>query len=167
VQYCKSNQTRKLSHHTHQLIISDPIYFMKGSYVLLLNLSKDQDIDVGGLGVFRFKKGGYAYVGSAMGKGRCLESRTDRHERLAIEKKGNIRWHIDYLTTNPSSSVVGVLSFAGKDIECKLARMLEDLGCICVAPGFGSSDCKCNTHFFSIDDRKMFEFMRRLPGAFD
>ena len=70
----------------------------KGVYVLIIHLSQERDIVVGKLGELSFKKGYYAYVGSALGG---LEGRIKRHFRK--EKKAH--WHIDYfclLYTSPS-----------------------------------------------------------------
>jgi len=39
---------------------------MKGSYILLIKLDEDKDIQIGKLGNISFKKGYYAYVGSAL-----------------------------------------------------------------------------------------------------
>ena len=62
----------------------------KGTYQLLLRLHRDQTIQVGKLGTFRFPAGYYVYTGSAMG-GR--EARIARH----LSKTKRFHWHIDYL----------------------------------------------------------------------
>jgi Uri superfamily endonuclease len=51
---------------------------MKGSYILLLELTKSQNITVGRLGILLFLKGVYAYVGSALNG---IEARVKRHLR--------------------------------------------------------------------------------------
>jgi len=40
---------------------------MKGSYILVIFLSKDVKIEIGALGALSFSKGYYLHVGSAMG----------------------------------------------------------------------------------------------------
>ncbi|HDJ96588.1 MAG TPA: GIY-YIG nuclease family protein, partial [Candidatus Aenigmarchaeota archaeon] len=39
---------------------------MKGSYILFLEVKKSIEVNVGSLGKIKFKRGIYAYVGSAM-----------------------------------------------------------------------------------------------------
>ena len=63
---------------------------MKGSYVLLIELKENTNIKVGKLGKVFFKKGFYAYVGSALNG---IEQRIQRHMR----KDKKTHWHIDYL----------------------------------------------------------------------
>jgi len=49
----------------------------KGTYILVVKLEKDKQIQVGKLGDFLFEKGYYCYVGSAMNG---LEQRIGRHQ---------------------------------------------------------------------------------------
>ena len=112
---------------------------MKGAYVLIINLKKDSTIQVGKLGKINFKKGIYAYVGSGMNN---LEKRIERHFRLAKNKKGNVRWHIDYLLVNPDVRVVDVIPIeSDRKIECEISQLLEKKA-LRTIPGFGSTDCK-------------------------
>ena len=74
----------------------------KGTYVIVLYLDENKSIQIGKLGQFKFKKGYYAYVGSAFGPG-GLKSRIKRH----IEPKKSYHWHIDYL--NPAVKEVWVV----------------------------------------------------------
>jgi Uri superfamily endonuclease len=114
---------------------------MKGSYCLVIELKEEVEIKVGALGLFLFPKGIYFYVGRAMGPG-GIEARISRHRRKGWRRP---RWHIDYLLER--SEVVGEILFPGNGDECKIARdMLEMAGGMVVAPGFGSSDCRCPTH---------------------
>jgi endonuclease-3 len=138
----------------------------KGTYILFLESKKGLESEVGKLGKVKMDKGLYAYVGSAMGKSVNLENRVKRHQELASKKKGNKQWHIDYFTTAPGVSVTGVIRVAGKDIECDVAGLLENIGAKIVADGFGSSDCKCRTHFFSITEDIAESLVRQLPDLF-
>lgn len=138
---------------------------MKGTYVLFLESSRNLGINAGKLGPVQLQKGRYAYVGSAMGRGASLENRIGRHEKLAKEKRGKLRWHIDYFTTAPGVEVTDVVRINGKDVECRLARLLEKSCGKTIAEGFGSSDCKCKTHFFSLSEKTVKNFMRMLPDA--
>jgi len=111
---------------------------MKGSYVLLVNLNADKSIKIGKLGKLYFKKGFYAYVGSAMNG---LEGRINRH--LRSDKK--LHWHIDYLLKN--AEIIDVFYKETKQkIECDIAKIfdekLENINL------FGCSDCKCKSHLF-------------------
>ncbi len=62
---------------------------MKGSYILIIQVKKDMKVKIGKLGILSFKRGYYAYVGSAMNG---LEGRIRHH--LRHNKK--MHWHIDY-----------------------------------------------------------------------
>ena len=94
-----------------------------------------------------FPKGYYSYVGSAFGKIVNLENRTNRHKRLDKEKKGNLRWHIDYFLTNPNTSIVKTITFKGKRIECKISKLLKKKAKKLISK-FGCSDCQCESHFY-------------------
>jgi sugar fermentation stimulation protein A len=110
-------------------------------YQLVIRLRRKRFIEVGRLGRFAFPSGYYIYTGSAR---RGLESRTARH----LRKEKRLRWHVDYLLV--LARVVGVARYReGPLSECELSRKVEGLpGSGIVAPGFGSSDCKCSTHLF-------------------
>ncbi|MEM5828063.1 MAG: GIY-YIG nuclease family protein [Candidatus Aenigmatarchaeota archaeon] len=118
---------------------------MRGSYILILRLEKDEKIAVGKLGEIEFKKGYYCYVGSANGKNLEIEDRIRRYFKLNLEKKGNLKWHIDYLLVNPNVKIIDIIKT--KLEECKLARKVEN-ACIESIPGFGNSDCDCESHLF-------------------
>ena len=122
---------------------------MKGIYVLIIKIDRNISVDTGALGNLNFEKGLYAYVGSAQNN---LEARVERHLRPEKTKF----WHIDYLLDNPRVKVLKVFyKRAGKPNECKIAKELAKEG----SPirGFGSSDCKCESHLFKVED---YEFLR-------
>lgn len=117
----------------------DPKHTIYAVYLEVSNLCK---LQVGKLGEFEFPKGTYIYVGSAK---RNIEARVNRH--LKIEKPK--RWHFDYL--RPFGEVTKVLTFTNDLSECKrYEKMKWDHKGITVAKGFGSSDCKCETHLIYI-----------------
>ena len=120
---------------------------MKGSYILLVELDQPQRISVGRLGVMMFRKGFYAYVGSALNG---LEARVARHLRQSKKRY----WHIDYLLAK--AIVIRVILIPGEErLECVLARSLEQrLRCI---PRFGSSDCNCSGHLFFAANKSKLE----------
>ena len=114
-----------------------------GSYIVILRLKKNEKISVENLGNIRFKKGYYLYVGSAK---RNLSKRIARHQR----KRKNLFWHVDYLrqyTDHCASLPVR----ASTDLECEISDALNNISQWNI-PGFGSSDCNCNSHLFGMRD---------------
>ena len=115
-----------------------------GSYILLLRLDHDAEAEVGSLGRLWFPAGWYAYAGSARNG---LEGRVGRH--FSVGKR--MRWHIDRLTM--LSAEMLALTFLSESAgECALAAALIEAGGRPTPPGFGSSDCRCRTHLFHLDD---------------
>ncbi|MEM2994991.1 MAG: GIY-YIG nuclease family protein [Candidatus Bathyarchaeia archaeon] len=105
------------------------------------------------MGKINFERGVYAYVGSAQ-KG--LDKRVNRHLRRVKRKF----WHIDYLLENEAVKVLKIFSKkAGKALECEIAEKISQRGI--AIKGFGSSDCKCISHLFRLDDYQFLsEFMQ-------
>ena len=116
---------------------------MKGVYILKLEIDKDTVIRVGKLGIIKFKKGYYAYIGSALGSGGF--KRVTRHFNVASGKNMTRKWHIDYLLPH-SKGVSAVLIPTEIGIECSVAKTVGELGV--GIPGFGCSDCSCSAHLF-------------------
>jgi Uri superfamily endonuclease len=115
---------------------------LKGIYVLIICLNKDAVVNIGALGKITFKRGMYAYVGSAQ---KNLEQRVQRH--LRKEKKKF--WHIDYLLDSDATRIVKVLhKHASKAEECRLASELSSISVPII--GFGCSDCHCKSHLFHV-----------------
>ncbi|MHC1610711.1 MAG: GIY-YIG nuclease family protein [Candidatus Methanospirareceae archaeon] len=116
---------------------------MKGTYVLIIENHADTEEEIGKLGRVSFKKGFYAYVGSALSG---LEQRIERHLRDAGNKK-KLHWHIDYFLANPWVEVKEVVfAETEKRRECEIAaKMSIHLDSV---PHFGCSDCSCNSHLF-------------------
>lgn len=116
---------------------------MKGVYVLILRMTDSKDICVGKLGKFHFKRGYYAYAGSAQGSGGV--KRVTRHFSVAQRKNATRKWHIDYLL--PHSEVIcAVFSPTDEAIECVVAKLIGEYSE--ALPGFGCSDCTCESHLF-------------------
>jgi len=135
---------------------------MKGVYVLKLEIEKDTVIRVGRLGNILFKKGYYAYIGSALGTGGF--KRVTRHFNVASGQNLTRKWHIDHLL--PHSKVVSaVLIPAEVSIECSVAKAVGEF--YVGIPGFGCSDCSCSSHlFFSETDimDQMISTCNKLTG---
>ena len=111
---------------------------MKGSYILLFQLNNRKDIVTGKLGCISFPEAFYAYVGSAMNG---FKARLAHH----LREGKKLHWHIDYLLKEVEIEEI-ILCQAEKKVECFLARQLA--GELQFVPGFGSSDCKCQSHLY-------------------
>ena len=123
----------------------------KGIYILVVSVSKDINVNVGALGSVNFEKGVYAYVGSAQNN---LEKRIERHLRKTKQKF----WHIDYILDDANVKVLKVFpKKAGRLEECKIAKNISEIGV--PIKGFGSSDCKCESHLFKL---KSHQFLREF-----
>ncbi len=114
-----------------------------GSYILIMRLARDRRLTVGSLGAVRFAKGFYLYAGSAMAN---LTQRIARHRG----RRKKLFWHIDYLREHADfCAALPVRTSA--DIECDLALALKGIAHWTI-PGFGSSDCSCESHLFGMVD---------------
>jgi len=117
---------------------------VRGVYLLIISIIKPVQIQVGALGNIFFKKGIYAYVGSAQNS---LEKRVERH----LKKVKRKFWHIDYLLENKNVKILQVFyKVAEKSDECKLAEEIGKKGTAII--NFGSSDCNCKSHLFQLNN---------------
>ncbi len=139
-------------------------------------MRKSRDIRVGKLGRLHFKRGYYAYVGSARGSGG--HKRVARHFNVARGKNRTRKWHIDYLLPH-SEAICAVFSPTDEALECVVAKVIgktlrkfyqkplrrftsqtrmptgirgycasRSFGFSAAIKGFGCSDCSCETHLF-------------------
>ena len=111
----------------------------RGSYLLILSIDNGMALEIGRLGRLSFRRGYYLYVGSAM---KNLEARIRRH----LRKTKKHHWHIDCLTAHAGTIIPLPVRSSQRD-ECEIAKALSSImqpG----PPGFGSSDCQCQTHLF-------------------
>ena len=114
----------------------------KGIYCLVFE-NPSCTVRVGALGEIAFRRGWHIYVGSALGSGGL--ARLERHIALSRDKDKRPKWHVDYLSVNPSFSLrSAVHAVTGERLECRLAAALggENI------PAFGCSDCDCTSHLF-------------------
>jgi len=115
---------------------------MKGVYILLINVGKNLQLEIGSLGKINFDKGKYAYVGSAQNN---LEKRIKRH----MSKNKKKFWHIDYLLGNKFTKIVDTFyKKSEKSEECRIANKLNKTEIPVLK--FGCSDCNCKSHLFKI-----------------
>jgi Uri superfamily endonuclease len=116
----------------------------RGDYVLVLKIERELQLEVGRLGQVRFPPGWALYVGSARGPG-GLRARLLRHTQPAELKRHH--WHIDYLT---AAALIHQIWWYSDEpsLECRWAELLYKIGQ--PVAGFGSSDCPCTTHLFSM-----------------
>jgi len=85
----------------------------------------------------------------------------------------NLFWHIDYLRQYADHSA-SLPVRASTDLECEIAAALAKISQWNI-PGFGSMDCRCNSHLFGMRDdpalspqfiKLLLDFrMNRLEGV--
>ena len=121
-----------------------------GIYLLIIKLSKETEIEAGACGKENFPSGYYYYCGSAQ---RNLKARIKRH----INSRKKFHWHIDYLLK--WAEIIKFKTWPlGSKYECKLADNIHKLPeSKIIMPGFGASDCGCDTHLFYFEQVVMDE----------
>lgn len=129
---------------------------VKGVYILHLSIKTKTSAKVGRLGRIVFAAGYYAYVGSAFGPG-GLSARLAHHLRRATSP----HWHMDFL--RPHGVVDKIWwSRAAPASEHLWARALMRLrGARMPVRGFGSSDCRCDSHLIHLRRRPRRAAFRR------
>lgn len=126
-----------------------------GTYVLVFGLDTDISASVGSLGEISLDAGYYAYVGSAFGPG-GLKARTGRHRKMSKHTK----WHIDHV--RPYLTLHEIWYAIDEKVECSWANQMVAMSSELPANGFGSSDCRCNAHFFKFAKSPSFNAFRAL-----
>lgn len=129
----------------------------KGTYALIIAVASETTIAVGKLAEFAFPAGYYIYLGSARGG---LFQRVRRH----LSKEKRLRWHIDYLLKEVK--VVEVWYTLGDErLECRWASAANEMPqAQIIAPGFGSSDCRCPSHLIYFPRRPSFTRFQKSLG---
>jgi Uri superfamily endonuclease len=135
-----------------------------GTYALLLGLQVPAELQIGRLGQLRFDAPFYLYFGSAFGPG-GLQARIKHH----LQPLGRAHWHVDYL--RQAAKVLDVW-YTSDDmrLECIWANTALAIRGTSQVPGFGSSDCRCQSHLFATRKRpNLRDFRRRFdekqPGC--
>ncbi len=132
----------------------EPMKGEPGSYVLFLRMPEEKQIAVGKLGMVSFPAGLYAYVGSALNG---WEARLNRH----LAGSGKRHWHIDYLRAEAQVEGAIVLESAMR-LECKISDLIAKTSSA-VAPGFGSSDCRCMSHLYLLNSERLAQSHGSIP----
>lgn len=114
-----------------------------GYYAVVLELESERVIEVGSLGRITFPGGYYVYIGSARG---MLTKRIKRH----LVSRKRMHWHIDYLRRYARLTHSFPIR-ASVSRECELASAISRISDWQI-PGFGSSDCGCNSHLFGFKE---------------
>lgn len=125
----------------------------KGGYCLCIEVCDSINVRIGSLGFIDFIKGYYVYVGSALNG---LRHRIDRHIKTSKGEHGVAHWHIDYLLRDENVMIRSVfIKESEVRIECEISREISKLGV--PVKNFGSSDCKCGSHLYSIKSCEVVE----------
>lgn len=127
---------------------SDGLPPQPGSYLLLLKVAVSAEIQIGRLGAIGFRRGWYAYAGSAFGPG-GLAGRL-RHHLRPVRKR---HWHVDYLRDH--ADVMEVWMAVGPpNREHDWAQILaRNPGAGKWVRGFGCSGCRCPSHLLYFEAR--------------
>lgn len=113
--------------------------------MLIVENRKDIEVEIGKIGCVAFKKGFYAYLGSALSG---LERRVERHVRNVGNNK-KLHWHIDYFLASPAVEIKGVvLAEAEERKECVIAANMHLRKGLDFIENFGCTDCSCKSHLF-------------------
>ena len=127
----------------------------RGTYLLLFELEETTSFDCGALGTIFLDRGWAGYAGSAFGGG-GLAARLRRH----LGGNGRSHWHVDYLRARAR---VAEIWFTRDPLrrEHLWARVAGELdGGTVPVRGFGSSDCRCESHLVHLPDRPQLRSFR-------
>jgi Uri superfamily endonuclease len=128
--------------------------------VLWLYLHRSRLLSIGRLGDVRLVPGFYGYVGSAFGPG-GVRARLGRH----LRGSARAHWHIDYLRTVCRAQGAW-MSYDGRRLEHIWAQALLALpGARLAVPGFGATDCGCETHLVGFSRAPSLAALRRRLGV--
>ena len=136
------------------------MFNLPGTYVLVLACNVAGKLTVGRLGTMELRKGFYVYVGSAFGPG-GVRARVLRH----LRDTERCHWHIDYLRERARVVEVWRREEPLRREHEWAAAVSKMRGASVVRRGFGSSDCRCETHLFYFARRPSVRAFRRIVGA--
>jgi Uri superfamily endonuclease len=127
------------------------------SQVYALLIRAEGSTQVGSLGLLEFG-GTYVYVGSA--RGRAGPRRIERHADIAEGRREGRFWHIDHLLRLGQLEAI-VSAETVERQECAVASRIAQVAAEAV-PGFGSSDCRCRSHLFRVDEHDAVSTVSRV-----
>jgi len=114
-----------------------------GTYALVFSSETEQLIRVGRLGQVRVPRGFLVYIGSALGPG-GVRARVGHHLRISPRP----RWHVDYLRARTRLEEVWYCYEERRREHDWAEAMGRQRKADCI-PGFGVSDCRCESHLYS------------------
>lgn len=143
--------------YTSDIPGSGPEGLKSGTYILIFELARSRKIRIGKLGIYPFPTGFFAYVGSAFGPG-GLSARLRHHFKIAHKP----HWHVDYFRKYADiKEVWGVEdTIRHEHIWASLLMLMENATIL--IPGFGSSDCKCESHLVYFKNKPEIQVFRDL-----
>ena len=131
-----------------------------GTYALVMRCFSQQHVEVGKLGRLHLRPGFCVYVGSAFGSG-GLRARINHHLKISE----NPHWHIDYLRLILNITEVWY-SYGSEQQEHLWAETFSCLkGASMPLPGFGASDCCCNSHLFIFTRKPSVRLFSDMLGS--
>ncbi len=129
-----------------------------GGYVLVLLLDRGITVKPGKLGVIELPAGHYLYMGSALSG---MAPRLTRH----LRRRKKRHWHIDALTSVVRAHEIWWVATDAR-LECDWTRVaVADPEATTPVPGFGSSDCRCNSHLIRVGTEAAVERVREGVSA--
>jgi Uri superfamily endonuclease len=130
-----------------------------GTYAIIFYCRLTAPVCIGRLGILHLHPGWYVYLGSALGTG-GLRSRL-KHHCGVVEKP---HWHLDYVHHHLDIKEIWFQT-GNRKKECAWAQyFLGRQGVAVPLRRFGSSDCKCRSHFLSFSKKPDFESWRNAAG---
>lgn len=132
-----------------------------GTYVVVLKSAQARTVQIGRLAQLAVRRGYYVYVGSALGPG-GVRARLRHHAKVSRRQ----HWHLDYLRAE-TAFYAAYAGYSPERKECEWASILATgEGVTEPMSGFGSSDCRCNSHLFYFSSAlKLRRAIRAIPAA--
>ncbi len=120
-----------------------------GTYILLLHLPVDAELDIPDLDSTLFPAGFYAYAAGAENLPERLKAHLTPPEQPAE--------HIDFLRRAASVSEIWLTMSATPHPHVWVDLLLAIPGAISIADGFGVSGCDCDSHLVYFDVRPQLD----------
>ena len=122
-----------------------------GTYALIFSAARKGQIAIGKIGTLQLQPGFYVYAGSAFGPG-GLKARIRHH----CSKAARPHWHIDFLASTLALKEIWYTCDPVHREHLWADTIANTRGASAPFAGFGSSDCRCQSHLF---------FFRSKPGS--